>query len=85
MSMGAGNSSCGQWTAARADRVAVAYERWALGFLSGAGFIGKRSSIDPLAGVDAAGVLAWIDNYCHAHPPEDIERATAEFVYAHPQ
>jgi hypothetical protein len=39
---------------------------------------------DPLNGTDREGVLAWIDNYCHAHPLEQISLAAVAFVHFHP-
>ena len=40
---------------------------------------------DPLNGVDAFAVWAWIDNYCRAHPLDTIQKASVEFVMAHPK
>ncbi len=50
----------------------------------GCGWVNEGGE-DPLRGVDAEGVWAWIDNYCHTHPLEMIERAGTEFVSAHPR
>jgi hypothetical protein len=67
-------------------------EQWVLGFLSGVGYgvgfietkTNPAGNIDPLNGTDAQGALAWIDNYCHAHPLDQIEAASKAFVSAHP-
>jgi hypothetical protein len=72
---GAGNSSCGTWTLDT---------QWLLGFLSGIGFLGKAEGLDPLNGVDAQAVLAWIDNWCHNHPLSPIADAGAAFKNVHP-
>jgi hypothetical protein len=37
-----------------------------------------------LNGVDAQGVWAWIDNYCHANPLDEVSGAAEAFVNAHP-
>jgi hypothetical protein len=75
--------SCGTWTADRRQRSggALQDEQWVLGFLSGVGYEGY----DPLNGMDAEGVWAWIDNYCREHPIEQIIAAAEAFKSAHPQ
>jgi hypothetical protein len=53
------------------------------GSVLGAQLAGKDFWLDPLKGVDANGVWAWIDNYCGAHPLnplETVEKAAAEFA-----
>jgi hypothetical protein len=46
----------------------------------------ESDSLDnpPAQGVDGEGVLAWTDDYCSAHPLDEIANAAAEFYYAHP-
>lgn len=84
--VGFGNSSCGWWTAQRrSDATGEGPEQWVLGFLAGAGFLGHRGGIDPLAGVDADGVFGWVDNYCMAHPLSKIAEASVAFSLAHPR
>jgi hydrogenase/urease accessory protein HupE len=56
---------------------------WVLGFLSGVGF--AASGLDPLNNMDGEGIWAWIDNYCRAHPIEQLSEATAAFVMEHPR
>jgi hypothetical protein len=56
---------------------------WLLGFLSGIGYV-NRDGDDPLDGVDAEGVWAWIDNYCRSYPIQKIGDAAAAFYRAHP-
>lgn len=85
-SMGAGALSCGSWSANRLNPSsvsAVADEEWALGFLSGIGYVG-RDGADPLRDIDAEGVWGWLDNYCKANPIEHIGDAVTKFYYAHP-
>lgn len=81
--VGNGTTSCGAWTAHRINAPNLQEQAWVVGFLSGVGFIGQDAA-DPLEGVDAEGVWAWVDNYCRANPIEHISRAAAAFYYAHP-
>jgi hypothetical protein len=80
---GEGGRSCGIWTKLRRDRREGLDAQWILGFLSGAAHF--EPSLDPMNGVDAQGIFVWIDNYCLAHPIEQIVIASAAFVYAHPR
>ncbi len=83
--IGVGTNSCGAWTSDRSSQfphLAIAEEQWVLGFLSGMGFEASGKD-DPLNGVDAQGVWAWLDNYCHANPLEPISRAAAAFSFVH--
>jgi hypothetical protein len=82
--IGQGTASCGKWTAVRHDEHALGHEQWILGFLSGVGWGGAEFGDNPLSGTDADGVLAWIDNYCRAHPLEWLAVAGGAFVHAHP-
>ena len=78
---GLGGLSCGSWTVARRDEIASPHQQWVLGFLSGLGSAGPR---DPLQGMDAQGVWAWIDNYCQSHPIDRLTKAAEAFALAHP-
>jgi hypothetical protein len=86
-SIGTGAMSCGNWTSDRRDRQAIAEEQWILGFLSGIGAAPQSPGlpVNPLHGVDAQAVLAWIDNYCRGHPLDLIMTAGEAFVTAHPR
>jgi hypothetical protein len=90
--IGAGLDSCGTWTSDRrspwsAD--AMQEEQWVLGFLTAIGYTGNTNpgaegNQNPLKGMDANGVWAWIDNYCRVNPIERIEDAAAAFNNVHP-
>jgi hypothetical protein len=91
---GSGTVSCGSWSAHRREydpggkstigsQKSMDESAWVLGFLSGIGFI-HTNGADPLDGVDADGVWAWIDNYCQAHPIENVGQAAAAFYSIHP-
>jgi hypothetical protein len=81
---GAGNVSCGAWTAARRSESASSHEQWVLGFLSGLGAGVEVSGLDPLKGVDPEGVWAWVDNYCQAKPLDALLTAAEAFARTHP-
>jgi hypothetical protein len=83
--IGAGPDSCEIWTA---DHQAASVDwvgdvEWILGFLSGIG-IGSSGAFDPLHGLEASAVVAWMDSYCLDHPLEQITDAGQAFVRAHP-
>ena len=83
--IGSGNVSCGTWTADRrypAASNALQDEQWVVGFLSGTAFIHLNGD-DPLRGLDAQAIWAWIDNYCGAHPLEQVQEATAMLYFTH--
>lgn len=64
--------SCGAWTSARAHRedfIANQYENWIMGLVTGFNFNGP-----PLAreGPDVQALFAWMDQYCTAHPLDQM-------------
>ena len=86
MVIGSGVRSCGAWTADRRypDSIAALMdEQWILGFLTGSGDA-TPGDADPLHGVDAEAVWAWVDNYCRANPLDKIIRAGEAFFREHP-
>lgn len=93
--IGSGALSCGAWTANERGYVPgglpnqafqndLQDKEWVLGFLSGVGARGEAFGDNPLDGVDAEAVWAWIDNYCLANPVNNIATAAAAFYRAHP-
>ena len=77
--LGAGTKSCGAWTdARRASGVEeYTYVAWIQGYITEAnGFI----SGDLTAGTDVEGIKAWVDNYCAAHPLDDLASAASALV-----
>jgi hypothetical protein len=84
--MGAGAQSCGSWTADHRDGIPIAGDQWILGFLSGVAYEGPGPTVlNPLNGLDAPAVWAWVTNYCLAHPLEQIVGAGTAFLAAHPR
>jgi hypothetical protein len=82
--LGLGTISCGTWTAWRREGRASLPEQWILGFLSGVGYEGGGGD-NPLNGVDADAVWAWMDNYCRANPLDRVAKAGAAFAATHPR
>jgi hypothetical protein len=94
MVVGAGQASCGTWTKAQAERQPTdargnIYYRigsdtmiqleWVRGFIS-AFNIYKSETGNVTAGTDMDGVYAWIDNYCAAHPLDNVVTAALALV-----
>ena len=84
--LGAGSLPCSAWTSARHEDHALEHGAWVLGFLSGFGsaWIGRPEKIDPLNGMTADGVLAWMDAYCEARPADTLTKAALALIRAHP-
>jgi hypothetical protein len=65
-----GARGCGKWMERKGDGYAsVANEAWLGGALSGIAMI---SNNDFIKGTDAASLYLWMDNYCQAHPLDDV-------------
>lgn len=76
--LGAGRS-CGAWAADQRSNgnIAMLDDQWVLGFLSG---VAASRGDDPLAGVDPKAVLRRVDDYCAAHPSDDMTAAALDAV-----
>ena len=77
MVMGFGTKSCGAWTADRQGNGDIQFvdEAWVLGYLTALNVVGPGS--DNIArNTDTDGIVAWVDNYCAAHPLDEIVTAT---------
>jgi hypothetical protein len=81
---GAGLSSCGEWTTARAQQNSfsnLVFSSWLLGYLSGINeALNAFKKADVLMSHDAQGLLAWMDNYCRANPLDKVKRAADELL-----
>jgi hypothetical protein len=82
--IGAGIKSCGAWTADRNGPLGQQDRQWILGFLSGVGWV-HLTGQNPLDGLDAQAVWAWVDNYCKAHPLDKMASAGEVFASEHPR
>jgi hypothetical protein len=83
--LGAGNSSCGTWTADRRNTnqfQANGDMQWVTGYISG--IATQSPDLDPLRGVDGDALIAWMDNTCQAHPLIRIVDAANLFIKEHP-
>jgi len=81
---GVSAASCGVWMATRRDHSASGHEQWILGYLSGAAD-NTSGRVNPLERLDYYAVTAWMDNYCQAHPLDDMLKAGRSFIVAHPR
>ena len=78
---GLGISSCGYWTDNRQkSRHASELSQisWVQGFLSA--FNVYSGGADISEGIDANGILAWMDDYCMEHPFEPIAVASGALI-----
>ncbi len=85
--LGIGGSSCETWTATRRVPLgpdAAMEQQWVVGFLSGIGSM-VLGELDPLRGLDADAVYAWLDGYCRNHPAETVEAGARVFIQEHPR
>ena len=73
--------TCAEWVAdARADRQ---IEQWAFGFASAvAAGAQLRRGDDPLAGMDADAIHAWLGDYCRRRLDDALSVALVRMVYA---
>jgi hypothetical protein len=84
--LGHGLSLCSAWTEARktynVDQIPM--EHWVAGYLSEANFVGPDLQApdipDLLKGEDWTALTTWIDNYCAAHPVNQLYAAANALV-----
>jgi hypothetical protein len=78
--VGYGETSCKSWTKERRTETAMslAYSGWVLGFVSGVNAIHilmADKSQDFIKTAVAKGMIAWVDDYCAAHPDDHLSSA----------
>ena len=87
-SLGAGTSSCGEWTDNRRSydnttnpgmALHMSDRSWVLDFISAYNEIGW-TGVNVASETDAGGIFGWISNYCAANPTEDISTAVGALV-----
>jgi hypothetical protein len=78
---GPGAISCGKWTDDRHNNPFAAGDdvSWVLGYVSAYNVWGKQ---DIPEGTDAAGMAAWIDNYCARNPLDSLAVAAEAMISA---
>jgi hypothetical protein len=74
--LGEGTTSCGSWLQQRKSELWRNEAAWVLGYLTAFNKMVWKGGSNIAAGTDPAGIEAWLDTYCGAHPLETIEAAT---------
>jgi hypothetical protein len=80
--LGLGTKSCGNWTAAAREDgwPRIAYHAWLGGFISGINLNISGTNGNLNEGTDFAGMAAWVDNYCVAHPLDNVDSAAVSLA-----
>lgn len=79
--VGAGNRTCGAWTAAaESNSLAATHQRreftgWLMGFLSGLNVTDELRDVADLK--DGEGYRGWVDTYCAKNPLDTVYVAAA--------
>ncbi|MGF6837094.1 hypothetical protein QF001_000961 [Paraburkholderia youngii] len=70
-----GNPSCGMWVKRKTDQlVDMGNTSWLMGFMTG---IAVGTGVDMLANADGESLELWMDNYCQAHPLDNVGTGAA--------
>lgn len=81
--IGSGGVSCGAWTAAERTHSNEGRRQWLLGWVSAYNFYQLQlDGADISKGTDANGLFAWVDNFCAAHPLDQLATAAIRLVEA---
>ena len=81
--IGAGLKSCGWWTQMRREQVDGPAGQWVFGYLTA--IADWVPAANPLSGLDADAVDAWMDNYCRSNPLNQLIDAGRTFYGEHPK
>ena len=73
--IGVGGNSCGSWTAASNTPRRLEYEAWLIGYFSAVNRYAPGADGALTRSTDGRGLIGWVDNYCLAHPIDQIETA----------
>lgn len=78
----AGNRTCVEWTeqSKAGGWSSLVNASWLNGFLSAYNVYGPGQSRDIKQGIDFHRVVAWVDQYCEAHPEKKAVEAALELV-----
>jgi hypothetical protein len=78
---GVGNLSCGRWTAEQPPEmgspIRTVFTNWLAGYVSGYNAWRGGNVLD---GTDWDSELAWMDQYCVAHPAEPVASAAGQLI-----
>jgi hypothetical protein len=80
--LGVGTLSCEVWTKQRTDNSSEKHfinSAWVQGYLTAANLFGDGPS-HLAKGVDADGIVAWVDSYCAQHPGDALAVAAKALV-----
>jgi hypothetical protein len=85
--IGFGTMSCGRWLEDRQSHGSESKvsEGWVWGFISGMNAAAEEFGLNISfagSGTDSAAQLAWLDNYCHAHPFDTLTEAAQALWHA---
>jgi hypothetical protein len=80
--LGAGNFSCGKWSNERRSQSVsgLSAAQWVLGYVSAANRFLLTHDGDVAKNTDNAALLAWLDNYCSAHPLDNLNVASGRLI-----
>jgi hypothetical protein len=87
--IGAGGASCGKWLEARDQKTqnrftAAVIISWVQGHLEGfegaIAMMRPPGKANPFNRPDGIAISYWLDNYCAAHPLENIRQAAIELI-----
>ena len=80
---GPGTVSCGTWTGDHKtfeNPSRVAEEGWLTGYISGYSMWGTNRTKDLFGHTDNQALVAWVSNYCQAHPLDEVARAADTLI-----
>jgi hypothetical protein len=81
--LGEGNAPCGSWTTERKANSTDGKQlsAWARGYVSGANVMQKfKDNIFAKNTAELNAMMSWLDEYCRAHPSENLVVATDQLV-----
>jgi hypothetical protein len=78
--LGAGADSCGAWSAQKGTALGNLNNMWILGFVTAVNRYALMIDDNVARGTNAEGLFAWVDNYCRAHPLDNIATATDNLI-----
>jgi opacity protein-like surface antigen len=77
--LGAGTASCGSWTETRRTNGYFQHSGWVQGYLTAYNAM-LPGVVDLTEGIDVAGIMGWMDNYCNKNPLNNMDDTAAALV-----
>ena len=80
--LGPGTMSCGNWSTFRHGNASdwIPQADWVLGYITAYNYFIWTRSTNVADGADSDVLMAWIDDYCTAHPLDSLAAATHALV-----